>query len=245
MSSSKYRLLAKIQLKKNFWQPVSVSSMFILVYSMFSLYQTYLSQSAITWKAVIITFGVSFIFSLIFNVFIVGLYKYFLNQAERKESLFSDLLYGIKNSPDRIIVISFLQLIISRLPLIPGIICIAAYYINDCQKEVIAAAGFLLLIIGGIICYILSLSLSQCFFIAADSTSMSATQIIRRSFHIMKGNKEKLFALQASFIPYFLLGLFTMYLGFFIAIPYYIASTSYFYLDLNKRIQPEMFFRED
>lgn len=245
MSSSNLKLLARIQLKKNFWQPVSVASIFILIYTLFSLYQSNINQRATTWGAVFISFGVYFIFSLIFDVFLVGMYKYFLNQAERKESLFSDLLYGIKNSPDRIIVISLLKLVITRIPLIPGILCMAAYYIDDCNQELLVALGILLLIIGGIICYILSLSFSQCFITAADNTSLTAIGIIKRSFRIMKGNKERLFMLQLSFIPLFIIGVFTMYLGFFIAIPYYVATTCYFYLELNRRIQPEMFFREE
>ncbi len=245
MSSSTLKLLARIQLKKNLWQPVSVASIFIFIYSLFSIYQANIKQRATTWSAVFIIFGVSFIFSLIFNVFIVGLYKYYLNQAERKESLFSDLLYGIKNSPDRIILISLIKLLITRIPLIPSIICLCIYYIDGHKLEVLVAAGILLLVIGGILCYILSLCFSQSLFIAADNTSMSAFEVIRRSFWIMKENKERLFVLQLSFLPLFLLSIFTMYLGFFITIPYYIASNCYFYLDLNRRIQPNMFFRDE
>ena len=51
--------------------------------------------------------------------------------------------------------------------------------------------------------------------------------------------------LQLSFIPLVIVSIFTMYLGFFITIPYYVASTCYFYLDLNRRIEPKMFFREE
>lgn len=244
MPSSTLKLLARIQLKKNFWPPVSIVAIFIFIYTIFSIYYTNISQNSATLGAVFITLGLSFIFSLIFNVFIVGLYKYFLNQAERKDSMFSDLLYGIKNSPDRIIAISLLKLLITRIPLIPGIICICLYYINGYKQELLVAAGVFLLVIGGIICYILSLGLSQSLFIAADNNSFTALQALRRSFWIMKGSKERLFILQLSFIPLFILSIFTMYLGFFIAIPYYIASTSYFYLDLNRRIQPMMFFRD-
>jgi len=245
MPSSTLKLLARIQLKKNFWQPVSVAAIFIFIYSIFSLYQTGISQQAATWGAVFIILGVSFIFSLIFNVFIVGMYKYYLNQAERKESLFSDLLYGIKSSPDRIIIIALIKLLVTRIPLLPGIICLCLYYINGCKQELLVAAGILLLIVGGIIFYILSLGLSQSLFIAADSNSITALEAVRRSFRIMKGNKERLFVLQLSFAPLFILSIFTMYLGFFVAIPYYIATTCYFYLDLNRRLQPLMFFRDD
>ena len=65
MSSSNLKLLARIQLKKNFWQPVSVASIFILIYTLFSLYQSNINQRATTWGAVFISFGVYFIFSLI------------------------------------------------------------------------------------------------------------------------------------------------------------------------------------
>ncbi len=245
MTSSKLKLLARIQLKKNFWQPVSVASLLILIYTLFSFYQANVTQTISTWSGIIISLGISFIFSMIFNVFIAGLYKYYLNQAERKESLFSDLLYGLKNSPDRIIAVSFFKVLITRLPLLPGILCTAAYYIDGCKQEVIAAGGILLLIIGAIVCYILSLSFSQILFIAADSTSLNTFEILRRSRHIMNGNKERMFMLQLSFIPLVIVSIFTMYLGFFITIPYYVASTCYFYLDLNRRIEPKMFFREE
>lgn len=245
MSSSQFKLLSRIRMKKNFWKPISVSSMFILAYVMFSYYQTIVSENTRSWGQLCSLLLTMLVFSLIFDVFLVGLHRYFLNVAFQGDGLFHDLLYGLKKSPDRIIVLSLLRHLITKLPLLPGLLCTFAFYVRNCDMELLAAGGILLLVIGGIAGYVLSLIYSQCLFLLAEDENLSAMDALRRSRRLMHGRKEQLFALQISFLPLFIAGFFTLYLGFFIAIPYYCLSTAFFYLELTDRISREMFYHEE
>lgn len=244
MSSRHYKLLARIQLKRQLLLSVSITAIYLFFYSLYTLYINYIVSNAATIRALLIPFFVSLLFTLISDVFIVGLYRFYLLQAEKKEGQFSDLLYGIKHGPDRIIGFSLIKLVFTRLPFLPGLIFIGLYYFNGCKEELFVAVGVFLLMIGGVIGYVLSLGLSQCLLIAADGSEDSAVLIAKKSLSLMKGRKETFFFLQISFLPVFFLSAMTCYLGFFITVPYYLATTAYFYLDRTHRIRPYMFFTD-
>jgi len=242
MRTSSLKLLARIRLKKNFLKNTSVASLYILAYTLLSAYINNLLQRSNSVNSIVITYALLILFSLIFDVFLVGLYNYFLNMSLKREALFSNLLYGIKNGPDRIIGVTIIKKLVTFLPMIPGITFLIAYYIDKERPELFVFLGVLLAIVGAIISYTISLSFSQCFILLADDEELTAMQTVRKSFKLMKGNKEKLFIFHISFIPLFILGFLTMYIGFFLIIPYYIAALCFFNLDISGRITPDLFF---
>lgn len=244
MSTKHYKLLARIQLKRQLMLSISVTAVYLFFYSIYTLYLNFIVSRAFKIEQLLIPLGIAILFSLIFDVFTVGLYRFYLLQAEKKEGQFSDLLYGVKHFPDRIICFSIIKLILTRLPFLPGLIALAIYYFDGCKQELLVAGGVFLLLIGAIVGYVISLGLSQGLLIAADSSEERVKAMVKKSFRLMKGNKESFFFLQVSFLPVFFLSMITMYLGFFVSIPYYLATTTYFYLDRMHRIRPEMFFPE-
>jgi uncharacterized membrane protein len=67
----------------------------------------------------------------------------------------------------------------------------------------------------------------------------SITEAITKSRKMMNGHKKELFALQLSFMGWFLLSLLTLGLGFFWLIPYYSATEAQFYRKIKGEMNTE------
>lgn len=79
---------------------------------------------------------------------------------------------------------------------------------------------------------ILSLLLSQIYFILADQKTKSASEAIKMSWNVMKGKKMKLFLLQLSFIGWAILSVFTFFIGLLFLYPYMLTTYAKFYQNL-------------
>lgn len=79
---------------------------------------------------------------------------------------------------------------------------------------------------------ILTLPFFPAFFMLVDFPDWNTPTILRTSFDVMQGNKLRLFALYASFIPAYLLGFFTCGLSLIWVIPHLNMTLTNFYLDL-------------
>ncbi|PGY17772.1 DUF975 family protein [Bacillus cereus] len=94
----------------------------------------------------------------------------------------------------------------------------------------------LLFVVPGIIKYF---SYSMSYYILVENPDYTASEALRESKRIMKGQKLKLFVLWLSFIGWFLLaafiGMFTFNLSFIFISPYYNTTVSHFYLNLIKK----------
>ena len=80
---------------------------------------------------------------------------------------------------------------------------------------------------------IVSLILSQVFFILADKKTNSGLEAIKMSWNLMKDKKTKLFLLQLSFIGWAILSILTLFIGFIFLQPYIYTTLSKFYKELN------------
>ena len=79
---------------------------------------------------------------------------------------------------------------------------------------------------------IISLLLSQVFFVLADQKTSNGFEAIKMSWNIMKGKKMKLFLLQLSFIGWAFLSVLTFFIGFLFLYPYMLTTYSKFYQNL-------------
>ena len=134
----------------------------------------------------------------------IGLSTFHLNFAKKGEAELPQIFDGFKQIVQAIIA-SFLMMII-------------------------VGVGYLLFIVPGVI---LSLGLSQTYFIMADNPGFKATDAMQQSWEMMKGHKGQLFVLGLSFIPWAILCVFTLFIGFFWLQPYMYVSFSHFYLQLK------------
>lgn len=90
----------------------------------------------------------------------------------------------------------------------------------------------LLLIVPGIIkCF----SYSMAYYIMLDHPEYTASEALKKSQEMMKGHKLDLFILSLSFIGWFILGYFTLSIGYLWIYPYYMITISHFYLNLANR----------
>ena len=79
---------------------------------------------------------------------------------------------------------------------------------------------------------IVSLLLSQAFFVLADQKTNNGFRAINMSWNLMKGNKKKLFLLQLSFIGWVILSVFTFFIGLLFLYPYMLTTYAKFYQNL-------------
>lgn len=133
-----------------------------------------------------------------------GLASFFLKLARDQESTFSELFSGFHYFLKNFVINFFITLF--------------------------TTLWFLLLIIPGIIA---SLRYSMAYYIMNDNPDLKPLEAIDLSKKMMYGHKERLFFLWLSFIGWFLLGIFTLGIGFLYAMPYYNATLTNFYEDVK------------
>jgi uncharacterized membrane protein len=89
----------------------------------------------------------------------------------------------------------------------------------------------LLLIVPGIIA---AISYTMAYYIMNDNPGMSATEALRASKELMRGNKGKFFAFVLSFAGWFLLGILSFGIGLLWVGAYYNTAKANFYQDLKR-----------
>ena len=133
---------------------------------------------------------------------------FFLKLAKNKEGKCSDVFLGYKN---------FLKVIEVSI-LIEIIVCI----------------GFIVLIIPGII---LSIMYSQAYYILAENPSIGIVKCLKESRLMMRGKKWNYFMLMLSFILWGILITITCGIAGLYVVPYYEATFTNFYLDINNKTE--------
>ncbi|HWQ60011.1 MAG TPA: DUF975 family protein [Candidatus Fimivivens sp.] len=105
------------------------------------------------------------------------------------------------------------------------------YFVAYLLMIVFICLWSLLLIVPGIVA---AFSYSMIFYIIADNPTISASDALKRSKEMMRGNKGKLFGLQLRFLGWAILCILTAGIGFLWLIPYIQVSTAKFYEDLKE-----------
>ena len=82
--------------------------------------------------------------------------------------------------------------------------------------------------------FIFRLTFSQCRYLLLDFPERDWRTLLMQSARLMRGNKLRLFALECSFIPLFLLGFLSFGVAFFWIVPYMESTLANFFLDLMK-----------
>lgn len=90
----------------------------------------------------------------------------------------------------------------------------------------------LVMLVCTVVSLILTLPFFPAFYMILDFPGWNASTVLKRSFEVMHGNKMRLFLLYVSFIPSYLLSIFTCGLSLIWVIPYMNMTLTNFYLDL-------------
>jgi uncharacterized membrane protein len=178
----------------------------------------------------IISTAVSFIVSLPLGVVNVGVLLMALKVCCNEPLQISDLLYGFKKQPEKILAIQAILSGANLLALIPGTILLNSRPASD---EADFTALVVALFIAGMAgyCYVMLL-LSQVFFLLIDFEDKSVRELLAMAPLVMEGHKKRLFALWLSFLPLVLLSFLTCFLGLIWVVPFIKVTLANFYMDL-------------
>ncbi len=182
--------------------------------------------------ALILEYGISFIIQLLLGVLVLGQAFFYLHLTAGQPVKITQLFYGFSNRPDRALKVQLFSLLLPFLPLLPAILLFLLY--RHTASALIFTAACLALAAGGVFSVCVELGLSQSFYILLDFPEYTAKQALHYSRKIMKGNKGRLFYIEVSFIPYYLLCLVSFGLGCLFVMPYLYTTRANFYLDLMR-----------
>lgn len=142
-----------------------------------------------------------------------------------------DVFYGFRRENlFKVLLLTVVRLAFSYVCSLPGEYFRSAYLRTSDTSQLwltlfVYAAGYCVYIP-------ISLALDMTYFLLLDFPDKKAAGIFKDSFHLIKGNRKRLFFLQLSFIPLQLLCLFTLGVGSLWLEPYMHMTYTLFYLDL-------------
>lgn len=171
------------------------------------------------------------IIALIVSVFSVGLIRFALNMCRGQDYRLSDLFFGFRTHPDRIIVAQFVLVLITEIIFIPSTVFsyMGGAFSDGYRFLMIQAVLFL---ICSLVSFSVTLGLQLSMYLLCDYDNLSAVQALKESWHLMRGNKARLFYLSLSFFGVYLLGILSCGIGLLWVYPYMQVTLGYFYLDI-------------
>lgn len=182
---------------------------------------------------VIILLVISLIVSTFLGLFELGIACYYLKLCCHEPGSITDLFYGFSHQPNRTLHVSFVLAGISFICNLPA--NLGTYFLpTDSPMMVQLGVTYALLLVGMILSFLISLPLAQSYFLLLDFPDYTPKQALLGSAKLMKGNMGKLAYIWLSFIPLFLLSLFTCGLALLWVVPYYNATRAQFFLNLMK-----------
>lgn len=175
---------------------------------------------------------ISFIVSLFTGIFSSGEAFLYLKLTCGQKVSIKDVFSGFRVYPDKAII---LQLVFSLLTYVCQVPIMIFYYLfltTGTVKYILFLSIFC--VIGSAVSIIIGLMFSQAFYLLQDFPQYSAKEILKMSRQIMKGHKGRLFYIFLSFLPLYLLGIFSFFIVYLWLIPYTNAVMANFYMDLMK-----------
>lgn len=173
--------------------------------------------------------AVSFLVSLFLGLLEYGIHFLHLNLIYGQQVSFGGLFDGFRRGVnDRVILVQAALSAISFVCTLPASVIlsqqngssgirehlplIAALYILGLAAEIWFALGF-----------------AMCYYLIADFPQMSSGEVLRTSWRMMKGRRLKLFLLELSFLPLYLLSLLSCGIAGMWVYSYSVASSASFY----------------
>lgn len=173
---------------------------------------------------------ITLIVNILLGLLMSGKAYLYMNLLYSQTVQTSDIFYGLKQNPQKAVIIQSLFVIVDFLVTIPSQILLVLY---EKQPSTTAIAYISLALSVGLIADVyVYLTYSQAFFILHDFPDRSAKEILATSRRLMKGNKFRLFYLNVSFIPLYILGAVAMFVPLLWVSVYRYATTCSFYQDL-------------
>ena len=170
------------------------------------------------------------IINILLGVLVSGRAYLYMNLLYSQPVSTSDIFFGLRQQPQKAVTIQALFVLVDFIASIPAQIFMTRYITTRASSDMTAAV--FLLGIGLIINIVVNLVYSQSFYILHDFPDRSAKEILATSRRLMKGNIFRLFYLNVTFIPLYLLGIITMFIPLLWIGVYRNAANCAFYQDL-------------
>ena len=179
----------------------------------------------------ILTYIVMAVVAPIMSIFSVG-YTYVCREISYgRYPKTSDLFYGFKNHPDKIIIISLVVYAIELALRLPADIYSMNVGNDPSGQQFLAYV--IMVVIFAIIMAFISIMLSQAYLVYLDKPEFGAIDCIKASIALMKGNKWRYFYLLVSFIGYGLLIVFSLGIAVLWIAPFYEVTAVNFYRNIT------------
>ena len=228
--TSEYKLLARQTLIGHYKTPIAGFLVMGLISALLTMPFNSLIGTSSTIRSTIISYLSSFIISLITTVLNVGYCHMLLKMSRNKPYSFSDLFYGLRNQPDRYLIVALIMGLISMVLSIP------TYFLQQIaiirQDLSYSTPIIVLSIVTSIVVIIIELSFGQVYFLLLDNEELSPIEGLKQSLRLMSKNKGRLFYMGLSFVGISLLGLLSFGIGLLWIVPYIVTSEVFFYRDL-------------
>ncbi len=189
------------------------------------------------------SFGVQFVGTFIQYMFQAGFCYMYMKISCNQFVSFGDVFYGFHAQVGKVSVLALLYAAVTSVCMLPFDLwenLMLASTINGVWFLTMSLLGILGIV--GLVWF--SLTYSQVFFLLCDFPAYTTSQLMLSSATLMRGNRGRLFFLELSFIPVYLLGTLSLGVGFLWIIPYVGMTEAHFYLDtLRKRnvVAPEQY----
>lgn len=232
LSSSQLKDEAKDKLTGHYGILIGCAVLVSVISSAASIIPMFFSASN-TLPAFFLSEAISFILSVFIGVFSIGTTLIYMKLSHGSQASVSDLFYGFSHIQTALGI----SLVITGLSTLLGLSYQIPFNLyRFTGREVYYFATFLCLALALVILIPLSIALSQCCFLMLDFPNKSAKELLALSFRITKGHRLRLFYIQVTFIPLFLLGILSI-IGLLWVYPYFNMTMTRFYFDIMKPVQ--------
>ena len=179
---------------------------------------------------IIINNLITIVVNILLGLLVSGKAYLYMNLLYSQTVSTGDIFYGLRQEPQKAVLIQAFFVLIDFVVSIPGQIFMVMYQKEQSMNVV---SGLIIALFFGLVVNVLvSLTYSQAFFILHDFPGRSAKEILATSRRLMSGHRFKLFYLNVSFIPLYILGCISVFVPLLWISVYRYATTCAFYQDL-------------
>lgn len=163
----------------------------------------------------------------------VGFLRILMGFAEGKRLQASELFYGFKNHPDKVLLMYFMVALVKVIALIPARVAeyVPAHGGNSAMQQLTYMA---LYIVGYAVYFYVYIIYAFRYLIYIDDPGMDIADYFKISRRLMNKNEMRFAGMILSLVGYFILGILSLGIGFAWIVPYKNMITINFYYDAIK-----------
>ena len=179
---------------------------------------------------IVINSLISIIVSILLGLLMSGKAYLYMNLLYSQNVATSDVFYGLRQNSQKAVIIQAVFVLVDFVVSLPSQIFLIMYMRS--QTPDLMALVLVSWALGFFIDIFVYLVYSQAFFLLHDFPDRSAKELLATSRRLMRGNKFRLFYLNVSFIPLYILGAIALFVPILWVSVYRYATTCAFYQDL-------------